>query len=475
MASSKRRAHGKALVAQRHDSPPPSLAGEGRDGGRAGRPLDLEGHVRDFLRSRLSPDARLCLGYSGGLDSSVLLHLLAGLRRDLGFGLSAVHVHHGLSAHADAWAEHCRLTCARLDIALTVCRVEVVADALGLEAAARAARYQAYAGQAADYIVLAHHQDDQAETLLFRLLRGAGVHGLAAMAEQRGHQGRAILRPLLAVGRAALHEHARRHGIEYVEDDSNADLALTRNWLRHEVLPQLEQRFPACRPVLARTATQLAESAGLLDELAAADLALAEDPAGLRLEVMAGLGPARARNLLRFWLQRETAALPSRAWLVEALEQLLHTDPDRHPGLAVAGRVLGRQAGRAILRSPATPVPDGEWRWQGEAELVLGDCGRLLFVPAVGAGLAVDRLPAQGGQVTWRVGGERLRPNCRRPARTLKNLLREAAIPAGERERLPLLFIGDRLAWAAGLGVDCAFQAGSDEPGWLISWCPPGR
>ncbi|MDD4881982.1 MAG: tRNA lysidine(34) synthetase TilS [Gallionellaceae bacterium] len=178
---------------------------------------------------------------------------------------------------------------------------------------------------------------------------------------------------------------------------------------------------------------------------------------------------------MRFWLRRETATLPSRAWLEEALGQLLDADPDRHPELAVAGRVLVRRGGCIGLEAVAPAAPAGAWRWHGEAELVLGGYGGLRFQPVVGAGLAASRLPADGARVVWRQGGERLRPDCRRPTRTLKNLLREAGVPAGERGGRPLLVIGDRLAWVAGIGVDCAFQAGPAEPGWLISWCPPGR
>ncbi|NTV97169.1 MAG: tRNA lysidine(34) synthetase TilS, partial [Thiobacillus sp.] len=349
---------------------------------------DLEAHVRDFLKSRLAPGARLCLGYSGGLDSSVLLHVLARLRGELAFGLSAVHVHHGLSVNADAWAEHCRRTCAELDVPLAVRRVEVVAGTAGLEAAARAARYDAYRDQDADCIVLAHHRDDQAETLLFRLLRGAGVHGLAAMAEARSHEDGAILRPLLALGRADLADYADGHGVHYMDDESNADIALTRNWLRHEVLPLLDVRFPASRAVLARTAEQLAESAGLLDDLAAADLARFGTASGLDVAGLAELGPARARNLLRFWLRRRTGELPGRAWLAEALDQLVHAGPDRHPSLPFGDRRLCRQAGCVVLATPDAAVPDRAWSWRGETELDLGEAGRLVFRTAVGEGLA---------------------------------------------------------------------------------------
>lgn len=433
---------------------------------------DLSGHVRAFLAAHVAAGARLCLGYSGGLDSSVLLHVLAGLRHELAFHLGAVHVHHGLSVNADAWVAHCRQACADLEVPLEVRRVAVAAGAQGIEAAAREARYRVFDEVAADYVVLAHHRDDQAETLLFRLLRGAGVHGLAAMAGRRATPGGTLLRPLLAVGRAELVEHARRHAIAHVDDESNGDRALTRNWLRHEVLPLLDGRFPASRRVLARTADQLAESAALLDDLAALDLARVGDGEGLRLAGLTDLGPARAANLLRHWLGRTAGVLPSRAWLGEALAQLAGAAPDRHPVLALGGVTLRRHGGRVVLAGPAAALPAGEWRWRSETELDLGGHGRLRFAPAVGEGLAAALLPPEGARIAWRCGGERLRPDCRRPARSLKNLLREAAVPAEARGRLPLLWLGDRLAWVAGIGVDCACQARPGEPGWRIAWQP---
>jgi tRNA(Ile)-lysidine synthase len=437
-------------------------------------PADLFGRLRAFLAPRLSPGARLCLGYSGGQDSSVLLHLLSGLRQTLDFSLSAVHVHHGLSANADDWAEFCRATCERLGVPFAVHRVAVVADGRGLEAAAREVRYAVFARQSADFILVAHHADDQAETLLLRLLRGAGVHGLSAMTDDRALVEARLLRPLLGVTQAELAAYARRHGVSHIDDESNADWALSRNWLRGRILPELETRFPACREVLAATASRLSESAGLLDDLARLDLARAARAAGIDLAVLAALDAPRARNMLRYWLRERTGTAPYAAHLEALQEQLLQARPDRQPTWRWGGWVLRRHRGLAELVPEVGPAT-GQWRWHGEPELVLAEHGRLLFQPTVGEGLAADRLPEEGGVIGWREGGEKLKPDCRRPRRTLKNLLREAGLPPDERLRLPLLSIADQPAWVAGVGVDCAFQAGPGEPGWLISWLPAGR
>ncbi|MDR3393363.1 MAG: tRNA lysidine(34) synthetase TilS [Parasulfuritortus sp.] len=437
-------------------------------------PADLSGRVRDFLAPRLFPDARLCLGYSGGLDSTVLLHLLAGLRATLNFRLSAVHVHHGLSLHADDWAAACQSICDRLGVPIQVRQVDIVVDGQGLEAAAREARYAVFAEQSADFILVAHHAGDQAETLLLRLLRGAGVHGLSAMSEDRSLNEARLLRPLLGTTREALYSHAAALGLAYIDDESNADRSLTRNWLRGKVMPELESRFPACREVLARTATRLAESADLLDDLARLDCAGALNDEGLDLAVLGGLTPARARNLLRFWLREQTGVAPYAAHLDELLSQLLGARQDSQPTGYWGGRVLRRHRGCISLVADAGPVT-GQWLWCGESELCLAGYGRLVFLATVGEGLAADKLPAQGVLVAWREGGEKLKPDCRRPRRTLKNLLREAGLPPGERLRLPLLLIEGHPVWVAGIGVDCAFQAGPGEPGWLISWQPTAR
>lgn len=430
--------------------------------------------VRAFLRPRLFPAARLCLGYSGGLDSSVLLHVLARLRAELGFHLTAVHVHHGLSGHADDWAEFCRRACACLAVPLAVRRVTVVNAGDGIEAAARRARYRVYAEQAADFLLLAHQQDDQAETLLLRLLRGAGVRGLAAMAAERPLVGgrTRLLRPLLSVARRQLEDYAAANQIAALQDESNMDVTYRRNWLRQQVLPLIETRQPAIRQLLARSAEQLAESAGLLDDLARLDLGQADVGDGLPLHLLAESSGARARNLLRYWLRRQTGVSPSSAKLDDMLHQWRDARPDRHPVVAWAGGVLRRRDGCVLWMAPPPPAPVGVWVWHGERELILAGYGCLHFTPSLGEGLRAAALSVAGGTVGWRRGGERLQPECRRPNRCLKDLLRESGVPAEQRFHLPLLWLADRLVWVAGIGVDCAFQAAPEEPGWLISWRP---
>ena len=425
----------------------------------------LAARLAAFLR-RHPPGRRLCVGYSGGLDSTVLLHLLAGRRAEFDYQLGAVHVHHGLAAAADAWATHCQAVCAGLDIPLRVEHVAVQRTGQGLEAAAREARYRVFAGLAVDSLALAHQRDDQAETVLLQLLRGAGLKGLAAMPEERALGGIKLLRPLLATPRAEIEAYARERGLAWVEDASNADATLRRNATRHHLLPAIEARFPGAARTLAEAAERFAESARLLDDLAEIDAAGAAD--GLEVARLARLEPARARNLLRHFLASRGARI-QRQRLHEALAQMLEAAPDSEPMIAFGTMALRRHQGRLVLVGQPPSPQSTTWTWRGEARLDLDAVGRLEFTPAPGAGA---RLPA-GATIRLRAGGEKLQPDARRPARTLKNLLREAGVPPWWRERLPLIYVDGRLAWAAEIGADAAFMAGPDETGWVITWSRP--
>jgi tRNA(Ile)-lysidine synthase len=298
--------------------------------------------VADCLGRHAPSGQRLIVGFSGGIDSVVLLHALRGV----GITVSAFHVHHGLSQFADAWAAFCRKLCAAWQIALTVERVVVERTSVdGQEAAARRARHEAYDRVAADWLLLAHHQDDRAETMLFNLLRGAGVRGAGALGERNGR----ILRPLLSVNRAQIRAYADSESLRWVEDESNADTRFSRNFLRHRVLPVVEERFPAAASKLASAAKHFAEGADLLDELALLDMG--SEPPGFPVEigVLARLSEPRARNVLRFLLSRAGVGIPSEDRLIEALRQCLSAAPDRRPAICFGGRILRRRRGRLFL------------------------------------------------------------------------------------------------------------------------------
>jgi tRNA(Ile)-lysidine synthase len=434
------------------------------------RPSELFPRLTHFLSETVQPGRTLLLGLSGGLDSCVLLHLLVAAREHLPFRLKAVHVNHGISPHAVQWAEFCASLCAGYGVPFAAEIVQVPRDSgLGIEAAARNARYEAFRKHEADALVLAHHRDDQAETVLLQLLRGAGVKGLAAMPAVSSQlaNGRPILRPLLDVSRTELEAYAAAHGLQWIEDESNLDLAYDRNFLRHHIFSQLEQRFPAARTTIARSAAHFAEAADLMDEVASRDAALYVQEDALCIEGLRALSPARGRNLLRYWLSGHVAELPNTRRLYELYRQLLAARQDRQLRMMLAGGEVRRYRDRAVFE-PTTGTQPLHLAWRGEAELRLPN-GVLSFTRTQGQGLAVSRIPQQL-DIRSRKGGERFRLDAKRPTRSLRHLLQEAGMPPWERAALPLIYAADRLAVVPGIGVACDLQAAPDEEGWIIDW-----
>lgn len=290
--------------------------------------------IEDCLDRHVGAGQTVVVGLSGGVDSVVLLDNLRKAVIGRGVKLGCLHVHHGLSPNADSWESHCRGLCEAWDIPLAVVHLKVERGSSdGLEAAARRARHAAFAAADADWIALAHHRDDQAETLLFNLVRGTGLAGASAMADANGR----LLRPLLDVGRIDVTAYAECNDLRWVEDESNADTDFSRNHLRHEVLAGLEQRFPGSSRNLAAAARRFREARGLLDELAIVDLGPHADGFPLDLSVLRTLTEPRARNLLRYLLQSRHIGIPSEERLRELLRQLIEAAPDRHPD-AVFGR-----------------------------------------------------------------------------------------------------------------------------------------
>lgn len=419
---------------------------------------------------------RLVLGLSGGVDSVVLLHVLAGLRSRFQFlQLSALHVHHGLSTDADQWVVFCQDLCRRLAVPLLVERVNVHRDAgLGLECAARHARYAAFQCAEADWIVLAHHQDDQAETVLLNLLRGAGPLGAAAMPESRvlsaGHK--RLLRPLLDIPREQILVYARHYALSWVEDASNTDQDLTRNFLRAGVMPLLQTRFPAAARTLARVAGHFAETVSLLDELAVADWGSVRQGDGVEVDGLRRLSPARRKNLLRYWLRSRDIPMPDAAHLEEILRQLLLAAQDAEPCLQLRqGWSLRRYRGAIYLLADAVvePARFAAVTWQGEPQLPWGG-GVLHFQRKFGEGLGAARVQPGRVSIRARAGGESFRLAERRPARSLKKVLQELGVPPWRRSVLPCVWCGEDLVWVAGLGPAAGWECREGEEGWQLFW-----
>jgi tRNA(Ile)-lysidine synthase len=403
--------------------------------GASRKPLNVDLAVLASLRGK-----RVAAGLSGGMDSVVLLHVLHGLAPRFGYKLSAIHVNHGLSPNAGNWQRFCAALCLELGTPFKAVRVKVKRRGHGLEAAAREARRAALMQEKVEAIAFGHHLDDQAETVLFNLLRGAGLEGASGMPEVGKLRGKTLLRPLLAVPRSAILAYAEAHGLRWIEDESNADEALTRNFIRRRVGPLLETRFARWRENLARAARHFA------------------------------VAELDARRLLRTYLKGKGLRAPSEAKLVEMLKQL----GSKSASISHDGVVFRRYREKVFL------AKDGEkstafraLTWNGEARLPLPALGgELRFRRSRGGGIASERIKGKRLHVRLRSGGERLRPDARRPSRTLKNLFQEAGVPPWERERLPLIFCGNDLVWAPRLGVDAKYLSVGGAPGILPDWRP---
>jgi len=427
--------------------------------------MPLESRLLDALRPWLAA-RRWLVGFSGGLDSTVLLHALVQLaQRHAVPPISAIHVHHGLQLAADDWPAHCRSICGKLGIEVQVVRVQVEAGP-SLESAARAARYAAFSEllNSADVLFTGQHRDDQAETLLFRLLRGAGVRGLASMPAVRALGEGWLVRPLLNVGRYELEAYALEQGLTWVEDPSNACTNHARNYLRHRVIPVLQQRWPRAADTIARTAAHLGEAQHLLDELAELDLREARTQCRyqwlpmprLSLSSLESLSPARQRNALRHWLADLTALPDSDHWA--GWDALRNAAPDAAPVWRLASGELHKGDGCVWwLSGPWLVTAEGAVDWlQPNIDLQLPGNGLLRLTGHDGRG---------GLQIRYRQGGESLNiPG--RGRRDLKRLLNEAGVPGFVRSRLPLLFREGELVAVANLPQ-------FDTQALSLQWTPP--
>lgn len=410
----------------------------------------------------------IAIAYSGGLDSAVLLHLADRYACVRGIKLFAFHVHHGLSPNADHWLAHCQHEAERLGIAFDCRKIALENSAKsGVEEAARLGRYSALGQLCADHgvklLLTAHHQDDQAETIMLQLLRGSGVPGLTGMedtnnaAELCGNAQLTMARPLLAVLRADLEDYARAKQIAYVDDESNGDPRYARNALRHHVMPAVSEFFSGYQRRLARTGMHMQSAQRLLDELAKQDLGACMVDGALALERLGGYSSERIDNLLRYWLSACGLRMPSTAWLSEMRKQLFEAKDDAQVCVKHPDGHIRRFQHRVFLTpawmaNTATLAPI-RFHWRGETAIKFPQYRGVLLFEAADEGLAPEWLRQQELLLRHRQGGEQVKLAENRPTRSLKHHYQALAVPPWQRLWLPLVCAGNELLFAAGIGM----------------------
>jgi tRNA(Ile)-lysidine synthase len=434
----------------------------------------LDAQLSDLLEAR-----QWYVGYSGGVDSTVLLHLLQRwCKANAGAPpLTAIHINHAMQSAADDWQVHCEWTCKFLQVPIVSHTVAVHQGPGGSEAAAREARYRVFEEQlqCGDVLFLGHHLDDQVETFLLRLMRGAGVQGLAAMPVRRALGEGMLVRPLLQIKRSQLQEYAGHHGLECVEDPSNSDTAMDRNFLRVELLPMLASRWPGYRRTIARASGHMAGAVTLLREVLptpATVHSVMGDP-GMALDELTRVAEHAAAVKLRSWLQVAGYLAPDQAALEEFLRQLRVASADAKPRLECSAFTLQRYRDAVYLLPDDNGVccPDSFSLATGEIYDVPG-VGRVSLEPTATDGLSLA--PGERLALAWRQGGERCKPLGRAGSNSLKKLLQEWDVPPWWRDRVPLLYLGDELLAVGDLWL-CQSSRAREVPAageglWRLCW-----
>lgn len=418
------------------------------------------------------PQARVCVALSGGVDSTALLHACDRLRSTHpSLQLRAMHVNHGLQPAAAQWTEHCRSLCARLGVAFEAVELALVPPrGASVEAFARDARYRALAArlQAGEALLTAHHQDDQLETVLLQLFRGAGIAGLAAMPESAQFGSGLHLRPLLGATRAEIRAFAQTGGFEGIEDPANSE-RFDRGLLRREILPAIRARWPALARCVARSARHAASAQALLEQLAEIDAAGAARQDRLQVARLLELPRARQANLLRWWIRRSGLGLPSEARLGALLDDLVPAQTGAQPVVTWPTGEVRRHDGWLYAMLPLAPVGSGPWPIVSGEALEIRGIGTLELLPTVGSGFSAPRYP---GPFEWnlRKGGERFRPEGSTAEKSVTRWLREAGTEPWLRGRVPLLYSAGTLLAVGDAWIAAGSAARPGEAGMAVRW-----
>jgi tRNA(Ile)-lysidine synthase len=412
---------------------------------------------------------RFWVAYSGGVDSHVLVFALSRIRQQLSeIDIHVIHVDHRLSPLSSQWSEHCRQVCQRLQFPYKCIVVDAkAAGGESPEAKAREARYKAFESilNANDCLLTAHHQDDQAETLLLQLLRGGGPRGLAAMPWHSELGEGSLCRPLLDLTREQIQQYAQAHRLHWIDDISNDNPAFDRNFLRLQVIPLLKQRWPAMTRTVSRSAQLCADTIAIIDAVAHEDLQCVIDGSDERLSIsrLQSLSRERRHNVVRAWLDRLGLACPSQKTLHHIWSQVIDARPESTPRLQWPGTEVRRYRDH-LFAMTAMPAFDTSQRltWTLEQTLTIAGAGQVRAIPAVGQGLRPQLQPVT---IRFRQGGERCKLPKRAGEHSIKNVFQELGVVPWMRERIPLIYKGDQLAAIGDLLICEGFQAGESEAG----------
>jgi tRNA(Ile)-lysidine synthase len=414
----------------------------------------------------------ILLGLSGGLDSCVLLHILANMQTQLDFKLKAIHVHHGLSSSADDWLNFCKQKCKLLDIEFDAVKVKInEKGSLGIEGEARELRYEAIKKKQKGVVALGHHQNDQAETLLLQLLRGSGLKGLAGMPEF--DEERKFWRPMLNIKKELLEKYASENDIKYIKDESNEDINFDRNFIRKKVLPLIESRYPASIETISRSATNISEGHQINELLALDDSknVMSDDGSHLLIENLNKLPNLRAINLIRWWLSFNDLLMPSKKNVEELFRQVKLIKKDTSLNLKISNdRSIRAFDDKLLIVSIMNDLPSYHFKWAGQEEIELPNKSKLHFVKTKKGGLSLSKLGAKSLYIKSRTGGEKLKSFPDQPSRSLKYLFQKADIPHWERDQVPLVYANEQLVAVPNLGVQYEYQSKVGEVGYQIKW-----
>lgn len=419
----------------------------------------------------LSSGKKIYLAYSGGVDSHVLLHILATSNYSQLAHLQVIHVDHCLQPESSKWAQHCAKVCAalKLDFQCLTANVSDIAN-IGVEAAARKARYAAIADfvSPTDVVLTAQHQHDQAETLLLQLLRGAGPKGLAAMATESQLNAVTLIRPLLAVSQVDIMAYATEHKLQWIEDPSNVETRFSRNYIRHGLWPLIEQRWPSAAKTLSRSAQHCAEASELMAELAQQDLnLLLIRKESLSITGLLALSLARQRNVLRYYIELLHFTLPSTINLQRIMDEVCLAAADKTPLVSWSGVEVRRYQDALFFMSPLLPYTlTGITQCNGVEPVNLVTRDTLRWKQVLGEGLS-EKTMSKALSIRFRCGGERIVLSGQQQHKTLKHLFQQWQVPTWQRDRIPLLFCNNELVAIVGYVYAEGYTATEHETGFM--------